>query len=188
VRAVATTLDPSRALSFAAAAGGMAFFALCTAAGAQLAVRLPISPVPITAQTLFVLLSGALLGRKLGAGSQLLYGAVALCCPGALAGPIHFTAGYVLGFVAAAYLVGLLVGESRSFGRAAGAMAVGSAVVYLLGAAWLAGATGDPVGAVIRGVLPFLPGDALKVVAAAAIVAGGRAAGARRRREPAPET
>ncbi len=150
------------------------FFALCTAAGAQVRFRLPFSLVPVTAQTFFVLLSGALLGRRLGAGSQLLYGGIALLSPAAVAGPLTATAGYIVGFVVAAYVVGLIVGESRSFWRVAGAMAAGSVVIYLLGAAWLTGLTGSLEAAVLQGVLPFLPGDVLKLSAAAAIVVGGR--------------
>jgi biotin transport system substrate-specific component len=54
-------------------------------------------------------------------------------------------------------------------------MAVGSAVIYVLGVAWLAGVTGHLGAAVTQGLVPFLPGDALKVLAAAGIVTGGRA-------------
>ena len=142
-------------------------------------VSLPFSPVPVTGQTFFVLLSGALLGRRLGPASQLLYGGLACVLPGVTAGPLHLTAGYVIGFVAAAYIVGALVGESRSYGRVMPAMVVGSLVIYLLGAAWLAGATGNLRAAVLQGVVPFLPGDALKLLAAAAVVTGSRAVQAR---------
>ena len=168
------TRDRGRALEVAALVGAMAFFAVCTAAGAQLRARLPFSPVPVTAQTFFVLLSGALLGRKLGPVSQVLYAALAVTWPGAIAGPISMTAGYVIGFGAAAYVVPLVAGESRSYWRMAGAMAVGSAVIYLFGVAWLAGVTGHLGAAAMQGVVPFLPGDALKVVVAAGIVVGGR--------------
>ncbi len=179
-------VERGRAVQIAAGVGGLVLFAACTAAGAQLRVRLPFSPVPVTAQTLFVLLSGALLGRKLGPGSQALYGLLALVWPGAIAGPIHATAGYLVGFVAAAHVVGRLVGESCSFWRAAGAMAVGSLVIYLLGVAWLVGVTGSLGAAVTQGVVPFLPGDALKVLAAASVTAGGRRMQRVARREPGP--
>jgi biotin transport system substrate-specific component len=155
-----------------ALAGAVVFFAACTAAGAHMRVRLPFSPVPITGQTFFVLLSGALLGRRLGAASQVLYGGMGLLWPAALAGPLTATAGYIVGFCVAAYTVGVIVGQSRSFWRVAGAMAVGSLVIYVLGTAWLAGATGSLQIAVLQGVLPFVPGDALKLLAAAVIVAG----------------
>ena len=177
---IALAAERPRWLSAAALLGAVAFFAVCTAAGAQMRLRLPFSPVPVTAQTFFVLVSGALLGRKLGPLSQVLYGALALAWPGAIAGPVHATAGYLVGFVVAAYVVGLLVGERPSFGRAVGAMAVGSLVIYLLGAAWLAGVTGNLRVAVLQGVVPFLPGDLLKVLAAAGVAA----VGGRGRREP----
>jgi len=175
LRAITERIEARGLAHTLALAGAVAFFAACTAAGAQVRIPLPFSPVPVTGQTLFVLLSGALLGRKLGPASQLLYGGLACVLPGTTAGPLHLTAGYIVGFVAAAYLVGALVGESRSYVRVVGAMAAGSAVIYLLGAAWLAGATGNLSASVLQGVVPFLPGDAVKLLVAAAIVAGGRA-------------
>lgn len=174
MRAIAARVETGRLLHTLALAGAVVFFALCTAVGAHVRLRLPFSPVPVTGQTFFVLLSGALLGRRLGGASQLLYGGIAVLWPAAAAGPLTATAGYVVGFVVAAYVVGLIVGESRSFWRVASAMVAGSLVIYLLGAAWLIGLTGSPEVAVLQGVLPFLPGDALKLLAAATIVAGGR--------------
>lgn len=168
--------NTDRALAALALAGAVVFFALCTAAGAQVRFRLPFSPVPVTAQTFFVLLSGALLGRRLGAASQLLYAGIGLLWSAAVAGPPNVTAGYIVGFVAAAYIIGAIVGDSRSFWRVIAGMAAGSAAIYLLGAAWLAGATGSLQMALLQGVVPFLPGDAVKLLAAAAIVTGGRAA------------
>ncbi len=174
-RAIART-DTDRWVAALALAGAVVFFAVCTAAGAQVKLRLPFSPVPVTAQTFFVLLSGALLGRRLGPASQLMYAGLGLLWPAAVAGPLHATAGYIVGFLAAAYVVGAVVGDSRSFWRVVAGMAAGSAAIYLLGAAWLAGVTGSPQAAVLQGVVPFLPGDVVKLVAAAAIVTGGRAA------------
>jgi biotin transport system substrate-specific component len=156
-----------------AVAGGVVFLAGCTAVGAQLRIPLPFSPVPVTAQTFFVLVAGALLGRKLGPLSQVLYAGAACLLPGAAAGPLHLTAGYIIGFVAAAYLIGWIAGESRSYWRVAGAMALGSALIYLCGAAWLAGATGSLKPALLQGVVPFLPGDVVKLVAAAGLVTAG---------------
>jgi len=176
LRAITERAETLRLLHALALAGAVAFFAVCTAAGAQMRIPLPFSPVPVTGQTFFVLLSGALLGRKLGPASQLLYVGIACVLPGATAGPLHFTTGYIIGFVAAAYLVGAIVGESRSYLRVVGAMALGSLVIYVLGAAWLAGATGSLPNALLQGVVPFLPGDAAKLLLAAGIVAGGRAA------------
>jgi biotin transport system substrate-specific component len=176
LRAIAARVETERLVRTLALAGAVVFFALCTAAGAQVRLQLPFSPVPVTAQTFFVLLSGALLGRRLGPASQLLYAGLGLVWPAAVAGPLHATAGYIVGFLAAAYVVGAIVGESRSFWRVVAGMAAGSTAIYLLGAAWLAGATGSLQVAVLQGVIPFLPGDAVKLLAAAAIVTGGRAA------------
>ena len=174
VRAITQRLEAAGLVHTVALAGAVAFFAACTAGGAQVRVPLPFSPVPVTGQTFVVLLAGALLGRKLGPASQLLYAGLACVLPGATAGPLHLTAGYIVGFAGAAYVVGALVGESRSYLRVAGAMAVGSLVIYVLGAAWLAGATGSLSDAVLRGVVPFVPGDVVKLLLAAGIVAGGR--------------
>jgi len=182
VRAIAQRVEVGSLAHGLALAGAVAFFAACTAAGAQVRIPLPFSPVPVTGQTFVVLLAGALLGRKLGPASQVLYAGLACVVPGATAGPLHFTAGYVVGFAAAAYIVGWLVGDSRSYWRVAGAMTLGSLVIYLLGAAWLAGASGSVSGALLQGVLPFLPGDAVKLLLAAGIVAGGRAVAGRPRR------
>jgi len=176
VRTITQRLESGTLARSLALAGAVAFFAVCTAVGAQVRVPLPFSPIPVTGQTLFVLLAGALLGRKLGPTSQLLYAGIACVLPGAAAGPLHLTVGYIVGFGVAAYLVGTLVGESRSYPRVVGAMALGSLVIYLLGAAWLAGATGSISGAVLRGVLPFVPGDIVKLLLAAGIVTLGRRA------------
>ncbi|HJN16838.1 MAG TPA: biotin transporter BioY [Armatimonadota bacterium] len=183
MRQLTARIEANPALQTFVLAGGVAFFALCTAAGAQIRILLPFSPVPVTGQTFFVLLAGALMGRKLGPASQGLYWLLALTVPGTTAGPLGMTAGYIIGFAAAAYIIGAIVGESRSFWRVLGAKAIGSAVIYVLGGAWLAGATGSLSIGVMKGVVPFIPGDIVKVIVAASIVAGGRAA-FRQSREP----
>jgi len=157
-------------------------FALLTALGAQVRIPLPFTPVPLTLQTFFVLLSGLALGANLGATAQLVYlslgvlgapffagGALGLAY---LLGP---TGGYLVGFVASAWLVGRLArGIDVWSGRAPPTMltilALGSVVVYLPGVFWLAWLTGKgPWPALLAGVLPFLPGDALKTVLAATL-------------------
>ncbi|MGQ9732905.1 MAG: biotin transporter BioY [Candidatus Zipacnadales bacterium] len=174
MRTITEQITARSTVSIAVAAFSVIFFAACTAAGAHLRIRLPLSPVPVTAQTLFVLLAGALLGRKLGPTSQLLYGLAAATVPGVAAGPLPLTAGYLVGFIFAPYVIGYLIGECRSFNRVILAMAAGSGVIYLCGAAWLAGATGNLQTALIQGVVPFLPGDAVKLLIAAIITTGGR--------------
>lgn len=162
------------------AAIGVAFFALATILGAY--VRIPVagSPVPITLQTFFVIISGAVLGRKLGSISQasyILLGAIGLpvfqgASSGAayLAGP---TGGYLVGFLAAAYCTGRLAAfAQRSIAHAIAVFAAGSLVILACGALWLALLYGAGLkNAVAMGILPFIPGDAVKVLTAAAIYA-----------------
>lgn len=178
---LAEHLLPGRGL--ARAAGLCVAFSLFNAALAQAAVWLPFSPVPITGQTLAVLLTGAVLGPRLGFASVLLYlgeGAVGLpffaggaAGVAALVGP---TGGYLAGFPLAAALVGWLAarGWDRHPLRMAGAMVAGNAVIYALGLAWLAVVMGGPApGALLSaGLLPFLPGDAVKIVLAMGLLPG----------------
>lgn len=150
-------------------------FSLITALAAQVAIPLPFTPVPITGQTFAVLLGGALLGAKRGALSMLLYlseGAIGLpvFAGGSsgfakLAGP---TGGYLIGFVVAAFLVGALAerGWDRRFWSAVAAMLIGEGAIYLFGLSWLARFV--PSGKVFTlGMLPFLPGDLIKILLAA---------------------
>lgn len=151
-------------------------FALLTAIGALLRVPLPFTPVPITLQTFFVLLAGALLGSRRGPLSQAAYltlGAMGLpvfaAGTAALLGP---TGGYLVGFVLASLVVGWLTRgpRGRSFVQTVLAMTLGLAVIYLTGALQLAVLTKvGPREAVSMGILPFLLGDAAKLAAAAGI-------------------
>ncbi len=156
---------------------------ILVALAAQVALRLPFSPVPITGQTFGVLVVGALLGSKRGAAAILAYlaeGVMGLPVfagggSGAawLAGP---TGGYLAGFVAAAFVTGWLFerGWDRRLPLAVVALVAGNAVIYLLGLPWLARWVGaDSV--LSAGLFPFLPGDALKLVAAAPVVFGAAA-------------
>ncbi len=151
---------------------------LVVALMAQLAVWLPFSPVPVTLQTLAVLLVGATLGCKRGGAALLLYASQAavglpvlaggLGGPAALLGP---SGGYVFGFVVAATVVGYLCERKldRSVRSSVVPFAVGSMIVLSCGATWLSLWTGAPsiASAWNVGVLPFLPGEAVKVVVAA---------------------
>lgn len=151
--------------------------ALLTAAASQLRIPLPFTPVPITGGTFAVLLTGAALGPARGAAGQLTYvvlGAVGLPVFSTGTG-IEFLAGasggYVLGFIPAAALVGACARrgwDRRPLGMV-GTFALGSAVIYACGVPWLAVVGGfGPGEAVLRGLAPFLIGDALKALAAAA--------------------
>lgn len=153
---------------------------------AQLAI--PFVPVPITGQTLGVLLIGALLGSRRGALALLAYLAEGLAglpvfANGATAwtpssagvptilGP---TAGYLVSFPIAAFVVGALAerGWDRHVWTAAGAMVVGQAVIYAGGLSWLAQLVGAGR-AVELGLLPFLAGDAVKLLAATLLLPAG---------------
>lgn len=137
---------------------GVVFFLLATTLGAY--VRIPVigSPVPITLQTFFVLMSGAVLGKRLGLVSMLGY----LAFGGAfLAGP---TGGYLIGFAVAAYLVGALVERQVP---AIAAFVAGTAVIYFCGAAWLVSVYRFSLPQSFAcGVLPFIAGDVLKIALA----------------------
>lgn len=146
-------------------------------------VELPLKPVPITLQTLAVLLVGAALGWKRGAASMttyLLAGAAGLpVFAGGSAGLAKFagpTGGYLLSYIFAAALVGWLVQRyalDRKPAGAALAMLAASAVIYGLGLTWLGLVTGLKGQALLTaGLTPFLVGDALKIGLAALLLPG----------------
>src|SRR4030042_937132 len=156
-------------------------FACLTAAFAQISFW--VGPVPITGQTFAVLLTGALLGSRRAALSQLSYLAIgatgipywfALGGPPGIARLVGPTGGYLIGFVAVAFLVGWLAerGWDRRVWTAALAMLAGETVLYVFGLSWLAHfVPGDKVLQV--GLYPFVIGDLIKVAAAALILPSG---------------
>lgn len=159
----------------ALAAAGATAFGLATLLAGQVRLHLPFSPVPVTLQTFVVLLAALLLGPRVGAAGQLIFAACALTPWGSFAGPIHLTAGYVVGFVAAAWLVGHLAAGHPSYRRLLAAALLGSALILLCGAVWLASAAGLGVrNALLQGVLPYVPGDVTKAAAAAGVAALAR--------------
>jgi biotin transport system substrate-specific component len=144
-------------------------------------IQIPLWPVPVTGQTFAVLLIAAWLGSRRGAGSVGLYlaqGAMGLpfFASGAagiavLAGP---TAGYLFGFVLAAYVVGWLAerGWDRQVGTAVMAMILGNIAIYACGLFWLSQFL--PLSQLLSaGLFPFVPGDTLKIVLAALVLPGG---------------
>lgn len=151
-------------------------FAGLTALLAQVRIPLGFTPVPVTGQTFAVLLAGAALGARLGATSQLVYlaaGAVGFpVFTGGGSGIEYFTgatAGYLVGFVLAAALVGRLAerGQDRKVNTAVTAFLAGSAVIYACGAIGLMiTAEMDLTTAIAQGVTPFVFGDVLKATAA----------------------
>jgi biotin transport system substrate-specific component len=153
-----------------------ALMAALTAVGATIAI--PIGPVPIVLQNLFIMLAGLLLGGRwalVSIGVYLLAGAVGLPVfaggsggVGKFVGP---TGGYLFGFAAAAYLIGLISEKGRGrVGIDILAMVAGTLVIYAFGVTWLKLITGMSFSkAFAVGMLPFLIGDALKIAAAISI-------------------
>ena len=154
-------------------------FSLITALCAQVAIWIGL--IPITGQTLGVLLSGALLGSKRGALSQVTY-----LCWGAMGLPVFAsgfsgipymigpTGGFLMGFVVVAFVVGLLSerGWDRRAWTAAIAMLIGSIVLYAFGLSWLMHFV--PANQVLAvGLYPFIIGDSIKIVLAAIALPSG---------------
>lgn len=148
---------------------------------AQLKIALPFTPVPLTGQTFAVLLIGATLGAKRGAASMLLYlAAGGLGLPvfaGGASGLAYLsgaTLGYLVGFVIAAFVIGRLAerGLEREVSTSILPFLVGTLVIYVCGVAWLAFVLGSIGQALVAGVLPFLLGDTLKIIAAALVLPG----------------
>lgn len=152
-------------------------FSLLTALGAQVAVPLGVTPVPMTLQTLVVLLAGVLLGPVAGASSQLLYLAlgvlgVPVFAMGGAGAPwiLGPTGGYLMAFPMAAALCGWIAGREGRLLRTTVALLVGTAVIFALGAAWLSVVTDLRSGALFAAaVVPFLPGAAIKIGVGAGI-------------------
>lgn len=153
-------------------------FAALTALGAYIYIPLPFTPVPITLQTFFVYFAAVLLGGKLAALSQAIYlllGVVGLpvfaggrAGFGVLLGP---TGGYLIGFVAAAYVAGRIAGGG-GFLRGLAALIVATVIIYGLGILqlWVSMNTfyGEGLGlaeAALMGTVPFIFGDLLKIFA-----------------------
>lgn len=158
----------------------VALFAALTGVGAW--IGLPLPYVPITLQTLFVMLAGVILGAKLGALSQAVYVVVGLVgapvFAGGMGGPTMIfrpTFGYLVGFVLGAYLTGWLVqrGGEIKFWRVFISCLIGLAVVYAFGVPYLwfclnfiVGKSFDFGKALRFGLLIFLPGAVIKAIIA----------------------
>lgn len=165
---------------------------LVMAALAQVSIKLPFTPVPVTGQTLGVLLVGGSLGAVLGGAAMLLYlaeGAVGLPFFAEGESGIEYlgfatpSAGYLWGFVIAAVVIGYLAEKrwDRGVGSAIGAFLLGEIIIFTIGVFWLANAVGIPVqasgacdlasgkgcDALQLGLYPFVIGDLLKVLLAA---------------------
>jgi biotin transport system substrate-specific component len=169
------SIGSSRAIDVALVVAG----ALLMGGLANVSVQLPFTPVPVTGQTLGVLLVGGALGSLLGGISMLLYLAL-----GAIGLPFYAngdsgleylgfgtpSAGYLWGFVVAAVVIGRLAERrwDRGVGSAIGAFVLGEIVIFTIGIAWLAQSldiSGEK--AIELGLYPFVVGDVLKMLLAA---------------------
>ena len=153
--------------------------ALLTALAAQIAIPVPPSPVPVTGQTLAVVIAGAALGARRGAASQLLYVLLGLALPvyadGASGPDVLWgaTGGYLIGFVIAAGLIGRVaeLGADRRPLLAFLAFCGGQLVIFGIGVPWLKVST--DIGwadAVRNGFTPFIVGGLIKAAIGAAAV------------------
>lgn len=156
------------------------FAAIIAALGLIPAIPLPFLPVPITAQTLGVMLAGAILGSRRGGAAVLIFLLlVAIGLPllpggrggfGVFFGP---TAGFLLGWPLGAFVIGLLMERFRErvnlFTATLFNLAGGVAVIYAGGIAWLAFVAGVPFMGALTGSAAFIPGDLIKAVVAASV-------------------
>lgn len=153
----------------------VALFAALTAVFSYIVVPLP--PVPVSAQTLAVMLAGTLLGSRNGALSQVLYvllGSIGLpifaggsAGLGVLFGP---TGGYLWGFIIGAYVIGKIIEKTSGtiYWKVFALIIGGIGIIYFFGVLQLMIVTGMTLfQALSAGMLPFLPGDILKVIVAA---------------------
>lgn len=175
---IGTALAP---LDWIRSVGLVLGFSLLMALSAQLVI--PIGPVPFTGQTFVVLLTGALLGSRLGAITMIVYlveGASGLpFFYGGSGGVAHLlgpTGGYLVAFPAAAFITGAFAEHDwdRRFATAVAAMAIGSLVITLSGWTWLAIVTNTSMSVVFTTtVSKLIPGDIIKILLAAAALPAG---------------
>ncbi len=151
----------------------ISLFAALTAVGAFISI--PIYPVPLTLQTLFTLLAAMTLGSVMGASSQIIYvllGVIGLpvfagfkAGIGILFGP---TGGFLFGFIISAYVIGKIieVKKEKNIFYYFLAGIIGTVILYIIGITQLSLVTGIGIKkAIVVGMLPFLPGDILKIIA-----------------------
>ena len=153
------------------------------AVSSQIMIQLTFSPIPVTAQTLAVLLTGFVLGKRMGAASIAAYlaqGAAGLpffaggkSGLAVLFGP---TGGYLFGFLAAVYIVGMLIELrfKRSFLQAIIVFIIGNTIIYAFGLVWLARFVGESQ-VLQLGLYPFIVGDVLKILLGIVLVGGSSA-------------
>jgi biotin transport system substrate-specific component len=159
---------------------GMAIFIILMALGAFVRVYLPFTPVPLTLQTLFALLSGAFLGGIWGAGTMGLYLLMGACgfpiFAGASCGLLYIlgpTGGYLVGFVVAAWIAGNIIGSGSnlSWVKIIAVLFLATSAIFILGIAQLIlWGKCNIAQALFMGFYPFIPGSILKILLAAIII------------------
>jgi biotin transporter BioY len=175
---IGTALAP---LDWTRSVGVVLGFSLLMALSAQ--IVFPIGPVPITGQTFVVLLTGALLGSRLGAMTMIVYLIEGLSGlpffhsgSGGLTHLLGPTGGYLVAFPAAAFITGAFAEHDwdKRFPTAVAALAIGSVVIMLSGWTWFSIVTNTPMPTAFKAsVLPFIPGDIIKILLAAAALPAG---------------
>ena len=161
---------------------------------AQISIHLSFTPVPITGQTLGVLLAGTALGWRRAAASMALYAVAGVAgvpwFAGATSGYVGASFGYIVGFFFAAAACGYLAerGADRSVLRSVPAMIVGEIIIYAFGVSWLAIDLHLGTNAALAdGFTPFVAGDAIKAAIAAGLLPVAWQLAGRRRPEAQPE-
>jgi biotin transport system substrate-specific component len=161
---------------------------------AQISIKLSFTPVPITGQTLGVLLAGTSLGWRRGAAAMALYGLAGIAgvpwFAGHASGYVGASFGYIIGFFLAAAACGYLAerGADRSVTGSWPAMLAGEFMIYLVGVPWLA-AVGhySATEALAYGFTPFVIGDAIKAAIAAGLLPVAWKLASRRPGAPGPD-
>ncbi|MCX8082862.1 MAG: biotin transporter BioY [bacterium] len=142
-------------------------FTLLTALSAQIYIPLPFTPVPVTGQVFIVLLCGILLGKTIGALSQIFYLAGGMAginwFYGASYGILRPTTGYIAGFVLSTYLIGVITEKGKTKPQMIYGMLSGIGIIHLCGVIWLASFLNISIyKAFVIGSLPFIPFDIVK--------------------------
>lgn len=138
-----------------------------------------IGPIPLSLATFAVYLAGAVLGWKRGTAAVAIYlliGLVGVPVFSGFSGGVQklagVTGGYLIGYLPCALITGLAAGENKPAWALPACMAAGTAALYLIGTAWFMAQTGNTLAASMgMCVLPFLPGDAVKIVVASLVAA-----------------
>lgn len=155
-----------------------ALFTSLTAMGGIISI--PLGPVPITLQSFFVVLSGLILGGKLGALSQITYvilGLIGLPVfsggTGGLTSVVSPTFGFLIGYIVAAYVIGKLTEKNKSLSKIIYSVILGSLVIYIMGVPYFYFIFTNYLGKSINfysafkyACIPFIPGDIIKAIIA----------------------